>query len=639
MDPKMDPTDDLQASPQAVDWDPDATAANTTERTLWRAATVVADDDADVNPVSEEGTSIDALGRYQLREVLGAGGMGEVRLCRDAAIGRDVALKTLLDARQGSDIAQRRFLREVRVQGQLEHPAIVPVYDLGTAPDGGIFFTMRRVRGHTLEEVLGKLARNEPESAGSYSRRKLLDAFVRVCLAVDYAHARGVIHRDLKPANVMFGDFGEVHLLDWGVARLVADHATSVPVVVPRAQLAGQGSRVGTPGYMSPEQILGISKTQDARTDVYSLGAILFEILTLRRLNVGRSFAEIFKATLDREPLTASIGPDVAPELGAACARATAREPRERYASARELASAVERYLDGDRDLERRRELAIERASAAAEAAARAATPNASEEEASLARADAVREVSAALAFDTENAEARRLLVRLFVEAPSHMPREVETEIAAAAYRSRVQFLRFGSYAFLHWLLTLPFVIAMGVRSWPPVLLCSGLCLISLLYALWLRRAHTIGRAFILICLVFATIASAACWMGPFVLVPQVIAVATLWVALYCHTRRERWIAVGIGVLAVVLPFLVEIAAVFPPAFVFANGDIILAARAVRFSHHGTLAMLIYASVTHVALPALYFGGVREVLTAAEKQLFLQAWHLRQLFREAPPSA
>src|SRR5262249_22037826 len=156
-----------------------------------------------------------------------------------------------LDARATDTLAQRRFLREVRVQGQLEHPSIVPVYDLGITSDGGLFFTMRRVRGKTLGDVLEAHARNGLASVGNHSRRKLLDAFVRVCLAVDYAHARGVIHRDLKPNNIMLGDFGEVYLLDWGVARLMTDRATAAPVVVPHAELVGQGSLVGTPGYMS----------------------------------------------------------------------------------------------------------------------------------------------------------------------------------------------------------------------------------------------------------------------------------------------------------------------------------------------------------------------------------------------------
>jgi serine/threonine-protein kinase len=641
----MDETSKAQENPRSTDGDGDFTAPNTTERSLWRAATVVADKDEHVESVREEGPVIGAGARYDIREILGTGGMGEVRLCRDETIGRDVALKTLHEDRAASGPAQRRFLREVRVQGQLEHPSIVPVYDLGTSPDGGLFFTMRRVRGRTLADLIAAIARGdaaEPGVVAGYSRRKLLDAFVRVCLAVDYAHARGVLHRDLKPSNIMLGDFGEVYLLDWGVARLVTDRATEAPVEVQAPPEPVEGSPVGTIGYMSPEQLKGARHEEDARTDVYALGAVLFEILTLRRLHEGRTFQALAQSTLERRTvLPSSVADDVPPELDAVCEKAAAWSREARYASARELADAVERYLDGDRDLERRRAQSSERAKVAADAFARLAVPDATEEAASLARADAVREVSAALALDPENAEARGLLIRLFVEAPSRMPREVESEIAAATHRSREQFMRFGTYGLVSWLLCIPLVIAMGVLSWTPVLFSSGLTIALSVLALWSRKQRNFSqpRMFGLMVLLFATAASVTCWLGPFVVVPQACAAAALWISLMCQTRQERWVVLTTGVLTVLLPFALELLGAFPPAYVFHDGALILSARAIRLSPERTLPMLVWASATFVVMPGLITGGVRDALSAAERQLFLQAWHLRQLVRDNPATS
>src|SRR5262249_30467342 len=139
--------------------------------------------------------------------------------------------------------------------------------------------------------------------------------------------------------------------------------------------------------------------------------------------------------------------------------------------------------------------------------------------------------------------------------------------------------------------------------------------------------------------LVFVTLASVACWLGPFVLVPEACAVATLWIALMCHRREERWAVVATGVLALLAPFGLELLGAFPPAFVFKNGDLVLTARAVRLSPEWTIPMIVYSGVSFVAMPGLFIGGVRDALSAAERQLFLQAWHLRQLLREAPPKA
>ncbi len=230
--------------------------------------------------------------RYELRTKLGEGGMGEVLLCKDVRIGREVALKVIRAEHGSRPDLRKRFLREVRVQGQLEHPSIVPVYDLGRDPEHKAYFTMKRVRGQTLEQILSALRRGEPEAERQHTRYKLLSAFATACLAVHFAHTRGVLHRDLKPGNVMLGDFGEVYVLDWGLAKVIhADGtrspddsaSTALPAATPSPAnaapaggappLTGTGVLMGTPGYMAPEQIRGEFGELGPRVDIYALGS------------------------------------------------------------------------------------------------------------------------------------------------------------------------------------------------------------------------------------------------------------------------------------------------------------------------------------------------------------------------------
>jgi serine/threonine protein kinase len=239
--------------------------------------------------------------KYRLVRELGRGGMGVVYEAVDVELEREVALKVSAAPPAPGDLGER-LRREARVVARLEHPAIVPVHDVGTLPDGRVFYVMKLVRGERLDVW----ARERRE------RRAVLRLFQRLCDAVAFAHARGVLHRDLKPANVMVGPFGEALVMDWGIATTPASGE-------PRD---AEGAVMGTLGYMSPEQARGELASLDERADVYGLGAIL--TLLLSREN----------------------GPVPAP-LASICAKATANERADRYSSAQRLAEDVARFLDG----------------------------------------------------------------------------------------------------------------------------------------------------------------------------------------------------------------------------------------------------------------------------------------------------
>ncbi|HEY6463463.1 MAG TPA: serine/threonine-protein kinase, partial [Polyangiaceae bacterium] len=341
------------------------------------------------------------VSRYVVLERLGEGGMGEVRLCHDELLGRDVARKQMRRAIASHPDLHARFLREARVQARLEHPSIVPVYDLDVEA-GAPFFTMKRVRGATLGEILTRLAAREKDAVESYSRHRLLAAFASVCLTVELAHESGVVHRDLKPDNVMLGSYGELYVLDWGIAKIADEPARALQQ---DAEHGAERTRtrsdsfLGTPGYMAPEQLEEPSSV-DARADVYALGAILFEIVTLQPLHAVADGAQMMAATLrgvEARPSVRAPGCNTAPELDDICAKATARRREDRYPSVRALHDALERYRRRDRDLEQRRARAIEHARRAEAAAAEATSevrPDAPR------RVLALREASRALALD-----------------------------------------------------------------------------------------------------------------------------------------------------------------------------------------------------------------------------------------------
>ena len=282
---------------------------------------------------------------------LGRGGIGRVLVAMDDHVGREVAIKELLvepgnDASAPDPEMASRFLAEARITGQLEHPNIVPVYELGRRVDGRLYYTMRVVRGETMSAVLER-AQSLP------ARLALLSHFAGLCNAIAYAHSRGVVHRDIKPDNVMIGEFGETIVLDWGIAK-VKGQPEMPGARVPRGiGFVGEtlhGDLVGTPLFMSPEQASGEVDQIDEASDVWSLGVVLFVLLTGRPPFLGKTTEEVVKRVIEaRAVAVQKLEPLAPPELCAVVDRALSREKSQRYPSVRELNADISAFMSGAR--------------------------------------------------------------------------------------------------------------------------------------------------------------------------------------------------------------------------------------------------------------------------------------------------
>jgi len=321
-----------------------------------------------------ENVTEEQVGRYTYRggkdkAEVGRGGIGRVLMAYDEHLGREIAVKELLNPHGALDASEfastqweeqrgsvttarvARFLREARVTGQLEHPSIVPVYEVGRRDSGALYYTMKLVRGRTFEDAL--------DACGSLRERlKLLPHYLDLCQAIAYAHSRRVIHRDIKPKNVMLGEFGETVVLDWGLAKVKGTHDLrgddlQSEIKLYRDAAAGatvDGTAVGTPGYMSPEQAQGQVEHVDEQSDVWSLGAVLYEMLTGHAPFEGTFAFEVIDKVISEEVVPPSaVDSMIPPDLSSVCIKALTKDRTKRYARAADLANDVSAYMEGRR--------------------------------------------------------------------------------------------------------------------------------------------------------------------------------------------------------------------------------------------------------------------------------------------------
>ena len=315
-------------------------------------------DDGDGGPVRTltlADSSTSAGQRFRVVRNHARGGLGEVFVAIDAEFNREVALKEIQLAHAHDPASRSRFVLEAEITGGLEHPGIVPVYGLGSYADGRPFYAMRFIRGDSLKEAIAAFHADERLRRDSGGRslvlRKLLRRFTDVCNAIEYAHGRGVLHRDLKPGNVMVGRYGETLVVDWGLAKVQGQTepgASEERTLVPASGGSSEtlpGSAVGTPAYMSPEQAAGDLGRLGPRSDVYSLGATLYTLLTGRPPFEGGDVGAVLRSVQRGEfPRPRAIDPMLDPALEAVCLKAMAVDPGDRYGSPRALAEDVERW-------------------------------------------------------------------------------------------------------------------------------------------------------------------------------------------------------------------------------------------------------------------------------------------------------
>lgn len=293
--------------------------------------------------------------RLAIQARVAAGGMGTIEVAVDRALDRRIAIKTLHPHLRGTDSAVRMFLREARLTALLDHPHIVPVYDIGESSPDHLYFAMKLVEGQPLGALIRALPNGPIDTATLYS---LLDVVTKVCNALAFAHSRGVIHCDVKPANVMVGEFGQVYLTDWGIARLVStengERAPSSIEEIARVPSSAVGNTIiGTPGYMSPEQARGDRASLDTRSDVFLVGAMLYEIVTRRSpYATGDRVETLNLAAIVSFPSPRTVMGEgvVPPELERIILRAMAAEPDDRYPSINALRADLVRFMRGGAD-------------------------------------------------------------------------------------------------------------------------------------------------------------------------------------------------------------------------------------------------------------------------------------------------
>jgi serine/threonine-protein kinase len=559
---------------------------------------------------------------YKYGDLIGRGGMGEVFAAEDLRLVREVAVKRMRTHPSGESLS--RFLREARIQARLDHPSIVPVHSLDIDEEGRPYFTMKRVTGRTLQHRLA--------DGGALNR--ILRAFTDVCLAVELAHSRGVIHRDLKPSNIMLGDFGEVYILDWGVARVLTDpEREDLPSTLATHDIqtfdeTKTGGMLGTPGYMAPEQLRGLTPTPAA--DIYALGSILFEILAGEPLHPrGEPAVGSTLARPQASPMQRRGGDKVPPELDMLCMAALSEDPTARP-NAHELAEAVQSYLDGDRDVERRRQLAAEQLAGARDALA---------SDAADARSTAMRRAGRALALDPESNDAAELVSSLLLEPPSPMPLELAQSIEEHEGKISQHRSWRSVWAYLSVFALAPLVLLLDVQNWALVAAFFGTLTVCLLVAVdAARRGRASLVSVLAVNLAFALLFSRI--LGPFILTPLAICCMLVGITSIRRINERRWLVVVWTLTAVLLPIILEWTGLLPPTWSVVEGATIM--QSAMFESKGTTAEAVSLVIANTVF-TLVVGGVALAFSlkrqAAQRELFVREWHLRQLIPPDKPAA
>lgn len=290
--------------------------------------------------------------KYMNSCILGIGGMKEVLVCTDKESRRRVAVAI---PRQNDQEEYRRFLEEARLTARLEHPNIIPVHEVGMTSDGKPYFVMKLASGLTLAKILRKLREQDPDFLKRYPLNALLEIFLKVCKAVEFAHSKNVSHLDLKPENIQVGEYGEVLILDWGLA--IEDNLSTKEISPEKTQKFSRKNHTqdglvkGTPEYMSPEQALGLNSSRGPKCDIYALGAILYSMMTFHPPIGGQSRDEIIQNAADGNILPArkqtNGGRPIPQVLQFIAFKAMNRAPSKRYASVKALTNDVDSYLRG----------------------------------------------------------------------------------------------------------------------------------------------------------------------------------------------------------------------------------------------------------------------------------------------------
>ena len=502
---------------------------------------------------------------------------------------------------------------------------MVPVHELHHEPGGQPFFVMKQLAGTTLADVLPSSMRVDPGTLAQFSRQRLLRAFADVCLAIEFAHTRGVVHRDLKPANIMLGDFGEVYVLDWGIARVIAEgpagRSSFADIDTMDGEVTVAGAILGTPGYIAPEQIRA-APDLDGRADVYALGCILFELLALHPLHPrGQEALGSALAGVDARASVRAPGREIPPELDAICVRATASERGARFATARELGEAVQRFLDGNRDLALRAQLARDELTAARTALAAGDHPEQ--------RGDAMRAAARALALDPTNREPAELVGALMLQVPTETPPEVARELEDLDLHTLRTGARFGLLVAVAYLLFFPVLYWIGFRE-PWYLIAGPIVSATVVFAeLVIAPRNVFVSGYIAIfgnVFMFALFS----WMiSPVVIGP---APAVIMISILVAYRRliHPWVLTTLAVLGTLAPWIWSLAHELLPVSA-AGTDLIVHTSATRLHPLPAFVGLVFYIVSVAALATVLSASQHGEQREIRRSLHLQSWQLRQL--------